>query len=430
MRRSVLRVSSLRNIMRISEIKNALRSGALEGYADLYANVRAESVRIEKLLDGFGECYGDDDVFVFSVPGRSEILGNHTDHNNGAVLAGAIDRDIIAIASRNDDGVVRFFSEGYTPDEVEIAKCDDPDNLERYTSASLIAGMVDGFVRSGYSVGGFNVYSDSEVLKGSGISSSAAYEVMIGNIMNHLFNGGKIDNKEIAKLAQYAENRYFGKPSGLMDQMACAVGGFVYIDFEKAAEPVVEPIAFSLKDEGYSLVIVNTGGNHADLNDDYASVPGEMKAVAALFGRPVLRGITETDIIARAGEIRERLGDRALLRALHFVRENERVFRARRALLSGDTEGFLRAVTESGSSSFKYLQNVYTVSNVAEQGLSLALAIADGYLNGRSGACRVHGGGFAGTVQVFVRNGELGELVSRERCRYSSGTVSSASSFR
>ena len=398
--------------MKVSEIKNALQNGALNRYSGIYADLAGEARRIDALLDSFAEHYGDREAFVFSVPGRSEILGNHTDHNNGVVLAGAIDRDIIAIAAKNDDGVIRFISEGYSPDTVEISKCDDPKNFERYTSASLIAGMVDGFVKNGYSVGGYDVYSNSEVLKGSGISSSAAYEVMIGNIMNHLYNDGSIDNKEIAKLAQYAENVYFGKPSGLMDQMACAVGGFVYIDFEKAGAAFVQPIAFSLKDQGYSLVIVNTGGNHADLNDDYAAVPGEMKGVAAILGKGVLRGVSEEDILSKMREIRETLGDRAALRALHFVRENERVNSAKDALSAGDTERFLRLVTKSGESSFKYLQNVYTTQNIKEQGLSLALAIADGYLSTRQGACRVHGGGFAGTVQVFVKNEELDGLVS------------------
>ena len=409
--------------MKISDIKCALQGGALNRYSDIYADVGGESLRIETLLDRFAEHYGDRDVFVLSVPGRSEILGNHTDHNNGVVLAGAIDRDIIAIAAKNDDGTIRFISEGYSPDTVEISKCDDHNNFERYTSAALIAGMVDGFSKNGYSVGGYDVYSNSEVLKGSGISSSAAYEVMIGNIMNQLYNDGKIDNKEIAKIAQYSENVYFGKPSGLMDQMACAVGGFVYIDFEKAGDAMVQPIAFSLKDEGYSLVIVNTGGNHADLNEDYAAVPGEMKGVAAILGKDVLRGLTEDDIIANMPSIRNTLGDRAALRAIHFVRENERVNSAKEALCVGDIDSFLDLVTKSGESSFKYLQNVYTTQNVKEQGLSLALALADGYLSTRQGACRVHGGGFAGTVQVFVKNEDLEDLVSLMSRVFGDGAV-------
>ena len=409
--------------MKISEIKIALQNGALDRYSNIYADVRRESCRIAELLDRFAEHYGDREVCVFSVPGRSEILGNHTDHNNGVVLAGAIDRDIIAIAAKNDDGVIRFMSEGYSPDMIEISKCGNPDNFVKYTSGALIAGMVDGFSKNGYSVGGYDVYSNSEVLKGSGISSSAAYEVMIGNIMNHLYNDGTIDNKEIAKLSQYAENVYFGKPSGLMDQMACAVGGFVYIDFENVGEAIVQPIAFSLKDHGYSLVIINTGGNHADLNDDYAAVPGEMKGVATILGNNVLRGFTEDDIINHISEIRNSLGDRAVLRSMHFIRENERVNFARNALENGDIDRFLDFINKSGESSFKYLQNVYTTQNVKEQGLSLALAIADGYLSTRQGACRVHGGGFAGTVQVFVKNEDLEGLVSLMSRVFGDGAV-------
>ena len=263
---------------------------------------------------------------------------------------------------------------------------------------------------SGYEVGGFDIAMTSNVLRGSGISSSAAFEVMIGNVINHLYNGGRIDNVEIAKLAQYAENEYFGKPCGLMDQMACAVGGFVFIDFEEPKEPTVMPIDFSLDAEGYALCIVNTGGNHADLNEDYASVPGEMKAVAKALGRDVLRGVSEEELTANIPALRESLGDRALMRALHFIRENKRVAKARDALVDGRLTDFFDMVNKSGASSFKYLQNVYTTVNVREQGLSLALCLADEYLAGE-GASRVHGGGFAGTVQVFVKKERLGGLV-------------------
>ena len=409
--------------MKASEIKKVALCGGLNKYSHIYSNVEQQAERIARLVDGFIDSYGDKEACLLSVPGRSEILGNHTDHNNGCVLAGAIDRDVMAIAARNDSGAVRLHSVGYEPSHVDICKCCDPENFTCYTSDSLIGGMVDGFVKNGYTVGGFDAYSDSEVLKGSGISSSAAYEVMIGNILNHLYNGGAVDNKEIAKLAQYSENRFFGKPSGLMDQMACAVGGFVYIDFEDNKNPEVRPIDFSLTDEGYALAIVNTGGNHADLNDDYASVPAEMKAVAAVFGKNTLRGLTEDDIFSRAKELRESVGDRAILRALHFVRENQRVCEAKEALTSGDVKAFLNTVTASGASSFKYLQNVYTNINVKEQGLSLALAIADGYLSDKSGAHRVHGGGFAGTVQVFLKREDLQGLVERMNAVFGEGSV-------
>ena len=393
-----------------SELKNKIRDGALAKYSELYSDLARHSERYVRAIDSFISLYGDTECVLLSVPGRSEISGNHTDHNHGCVLAGAIDRDVIAVAAQNADGVIRFFSEGYPMDEVKLADTDNSDSFENYTSSALIAGMVNGFATKGYKVGGMNVYSTSEVLKGSGISSSAAYEVMIGNALNHLYNGGEIANEEIAKLAQYAENVYFGKPCGLMDQMACAVGGFVYIDFESKDDPEVVPIEFSLNKEGYALCIINTGGNHADLNEDYASVPREMKAVARELSRDVLRGVSEAELVAKIPELRATLGDRAILRAIHFIRENERVKMARAALTDGRVGDFFAAVNRSGASSFQYLQNVYTTQNVEEQGLSLALALADGYLGGE-GASRVHGGGFAGTVQVFVKKERLAGLV-------------------
>ena len=385
-----------------------LHEGGLEKYSALYQNVRAEGDRLIKAIDSFTELYGDGrELYIFSVPGRSEISGNHTDHNNGCVLAGAIDRDIIAIVAKNDDNVIRFSSEGYPEDVVSLMDTVDPSKFEKYTSAALIAGVANAFREHGLDIGGYDAYSNTEVLKGSGISSSAAYEVMIGNILNYLYNDGRVDNKDIAKFSQYAENVYFGKPCGLMDQMACAVGGFVYIDFENPAQPRVEPINFSLAAEGYALCIVNTGGNHANLNDDYASVPGEMKALAAKLGRGVLRGLTEEELIAKIPEIREEVGDRAILRALHFLRENGRVEKAREALIGRDVDAFFDVISASGASSFKFLQNVYTTLNVREQGLSLALAITEGFLDGKRGAARVHGGGFAGTIQVFLERTEL-----------------------
>ena len=408
--------------MKASELKIKIANGALDKYTELYADTEVQRERYFSALDGFISLYGDLDAVLLSVPGRSEITGNHTDHNQGCVLAGAIDRDIIAVASSCDDGMISFFSEGYPLDTVALADTKDTANFKRYTSASLIAGMVNGFENKGYNVGGMKVYSTSAVLKGSGISSSAAYEVMIGNALNYLYNGGNVDNEEIAKLAQYAENVYFGKPCGLMDQMACAVGGFVYIDFADKINPEVVPIEFSLTKEGYALCIVNTGGNHADLNEDYASVPAEMKAVARELGREVLSGVTEAELIENIHAIREKLGDRAVLRALHFIRENKRVRRARAALTEGSLDGFFAAVKESGSSSFKYLQNVYTVKNVEEQGLSLALALAEEYLAGE-GASRVHGGGFAGTIQVFVKKERLDGLVKLMDSVFGSGAA-------
>ncbi len=389
--------------MKASELIRKIENGALASYGHIYADQGAQKARYLSLVRDFIELYGDREASLFSVPGRTEVMGNHTDHNHGCVLAAAIDRDIIAVASPTDDGVIRVKSQGYPEDTVPLADADDPSRFADFSSAALIAGTVGGFRKKGYRTGGFVAYTESAVLKGSGLSSSAAFEVMIGNILSHFYNGSTVPAEELAKIARFAENEYFGKPCGLMDQMACAVGSFVYMDFADPEEPLIEPIPFSLSDAGVTLCIVNTGGNHADLNADYASVPAEMKQVAGYFGKEVLRGITEKQLIANAPLLRKTAGDRALLRALHFVRENERVGIAAQALKDGDTEAFLRLVLASGDSSYKYLQNVYTVKNAEEQGLSLALAIAEGALGDSGGAFRVHGGGFAGTTQAFVR---------------------------
>ncbi len=410
--------------MNLKEIREFIKSGDISPLRELYSDAEAARERYLSALDSYERLFGAcGDVYLLSVPGRSEILGNHTDHNGGSVLAGAIDRDIIAVVSKTDDNTVRIKSEGYEMDIVDLSLSDNPDNFENYSSASLIAGVADGLRKKGYSIGGYQAYSTSDVLKGSGISSSAAYEVMIGNIFNHLFCGGAVENTEIAKISQYAENVYFGKPSGLMDQMACAVGGFVFIDFSDKGSPRVEPVSFSLADYGYELCIVNTGGNHADLNDDYASVPREMRDVASFFGREILAGLKEADILSNAASIRKSCGDRALLRALHFVRENERVAYGRDALKNNDIKGFFDTVLASGRSSFEYLQNVYTNKNVEEQGLSLALALTDGFDRSAVGAFRVHGGGFAGTIQAYIKSEYADEYASLMDSVFGAGSV-------
>ncbi len=410
--------------MKINEIKRALCEGALERYSSLYTNVTEETERIVSSLAAFEESFGSEgEVAVFSVPGRSEIIGNHTDHNGGKVMAGAITRDIIAVASKNDDGVIRFRSEGFAEDFVKLSNAGKPGSYKHFTSRALVAGVAGGFMKRGYAVGGFDVYMTTKVLKGSGLSSSAAFEVMIGNVLNHLYNDGRIDNKELAKIAQYSENVYFGKPCGLMDQMACAVGSFVYIDFKDEDAPGVEPVSFSLSDAGYALCIVNTGGSHANLNEDYASVPSEMKGVASLLGKEKLVGLTEGELLSCSERIRKAFGDRALLRAIHFIRECDRVDAAKDALRRGNIDSFLACIKASGDSSFKYLQNVYTNKAPNEQGLSLALALSDGYLSERGGACRVHGGGFAGTIQAFVKLSDLDGYVSLMNGVFGDGAV-------
>ena len=344
-----------------------------------------------------------------AVSGRSELAGNHTDHNNGKVIAASIDLDIIAVAAKNGTNTVSLKSEGYNMISVDLDRYTAPDESLFGTSKALIAGMAGGFKKDGHKVGGFDAYCTSNVLRGSGLSSSAAFEDMIGNILNHEFNDGNVSNVDIAKIAQYSENVYFGKPCGLMDQVACAHGGIVAIDFEDTKSPVIEKIDFDLSSAGYNLCIVDTGGNHADLTDDYASVPKEMKSVAALFGKATLRSVSEEEVISKALTIRKELGDRAFMRAIHFLRENERVNSMKSALLAKDLEAYFKGVCESGRSSFCYLQNVYTTKNIEEQGLSLALCLTDGFMQGKDGAFRVHGGGFAGTIQAYIKEEQVEE---------------------
>lgn len=397
--------------MTVQQWKEALANGALDRQLNHLYGEKALSdakARYNALLTSFEETFGEADgkserdVYLFSVPGRSEIAGNHTDHNNGRVLAASIDLDIIAAASPTPDGVMTVKSKGFDTDRVSIADR-EKEKSHPFSSSSLIAGVCDGFIKRGLPVGGFVAYTENRVFKGSGLSSSAAFEVMIGNILRRLY-GAKADNASLAQIAQYAENVFFGKPCGLMDQMACATGGFVAIDFADPARPRVTPLPFDLSAHGYALCIVDTGGNHADLNEDYAAIPSEMKQVAAALGSATLGGASREALVAALPALRKTCGDRAILRALHFFEENERVSKAAAALLKDDLAGFLSLINASGLSSFCYLQNVYTVKNPQEQGLSLALALSSAFLAALPvpAACRVHGGGFAGTIQAFV----------------------------
>ena len=392
-------------------MKNHIANGGIDAVlTHVYgeAALEAQKARYSAAIDEFAAIYGaDKDITLYSVAGRSELSGNHTDHNHGCVVAASIDLDIIAVASKRDDSVIRIKSEGFPEDVIDFSTYTAPVEDQFGTSGSIIAGMCAGFLKDGYKIGGFDAYTTSNVLKGSGLSSSAAFEDMVGNILNHMYNDGKVDNVEIAKLAQYSENVFFGKPCGLMDQVACAVGGIVAIDFNDPKAPIIDKVAFDISGAGYNLCIVNTGGNHADLTDDYASVPAEMKAVAAHFGKAVLREVDEAGFIAEIPALREKVGDRAVLRALHFFAENKRVAKQKAALLGGDLDAFFAEVLASGKSSFCYLQNVYTSKNLSEQGLSLALCLAEQYLASKSGAWRVHGGGFAGTIQAYVSMDEV-----------------------
>ena len=401
--------------MNTRELKEAVQKGACDrSFSALYGgeNVERARERYASAIDTFVSIYGPkEEAFLLSVPGRSEISGNHTDHNHGRVIAASVDCDVIAVAAKEPDSLVRIKSDGYKEDTVDLQNL-APESYPRFRSCALVAGMCAAFRNDGRQVGGLTAYTVSNVLKGSGLSSSAAFEVLVGTILNHLYNEGRVSPAQIAKDAQWAENVYFGKPCGLMDQMACAVGGFVEIDFRDPAEPVIEKIDFDLTGKGYDLCIVNTGGNHADLNEDYAAIPAEMKAVAKLFGQKVLRGISEEELLQRAPEIREKAGDRALLRALHFVKEDARIPEIAQAMKKGDLSAFLAGIRASGESSFKYLQNVFSSVCPKEQGETLALYVAEKALNSYPvpGACRVHGGGFAGTMQAFVPAKYTGEF--------------------
>ncbi len=366
--------------------------------------------RYEKAEKAFKELFGDTEPMIFSASGRTEIGGNHTDHNRGKVLAAAVSLDVIAFAVPTDDGVITVKSEGFPQDTVDISDLSVKES-DKNSSAALIRGVADGFKNDGFKIGGFKAYTTSNVLKGSGISSSAAFEVLIGTVLSHMYNDGAVSPVKIAQIAQYAENVHFGKPSGLMDQMASSVGGFIEIDFENPSRPVINSIGYDFSQSGYSLCIVDTKGSHADLTPEYAAIPPEMKSVAKFFGKSELRDITREQLWENISEIRRECGDRAVSRALHFFDENERVEREAEALGSGDFDAFLREVTDSGNSSFKYLQNIFAPSSVREQGMVLGLYTAERVLNGR-GACRVHGGGFAGTIQAFVPNSMLEEFTS------------------
>ena len=336
----------------------------------------------------------------FSAPGRIEIGGNHTDHQHGCVLASSINRDSSAAVHKREDTKINIFAEGFG--EISLDSSDTAiDEAQKGTTSSLVKGVVAYFTDNGLNVGGFDAYTASDVLIGAGLSSSASYETLIGVIVNSLYNDSKADPIFIAKAGQYAENIYFGKPCGLMDQMASSVGGPIFIDFNDPENPVVKKIGYDFGSSPYDIVITDTKGSHADLTHEYASIPSEMKAVANMLGKEYLRDISYDELMNNIGSIRSALGDRALLRALHFLNENQRAREEAEALENSDLKSFIDLVRESGNSSYKYLQNIYSSSDVRNQGMSLALCISDQILGPRE-ASRVHGGGFAGTTLSFV----------------------------
>jgi len=390
--------------MKASEMRTHLINGAFDERLEALNNrsAKAERARILEILDRFLAAFGDRDCALFSAPGRSEVGGNHTDHNNGKVLACAVNLDILAVAAKNDDGHIRVGSIGFDFIDIDTSVL-TPVEAETGDAAAIVRGVAAGVKALGRTVGGFDAITASGVPAGSGLSSSAAFEVVLCKILDTLYNDGTISPVEAAKLSQRAEGAFFGKPCGLMDQTACASGGFVKIDFADTSAPVCEPIAFDIKKAGYSLFVVNTGGSHASLTGDYAAIRAEMSAVAHYFGKDVLRECDEQGFYANLPAIRSKCGDRAVLRAIHFFAENKRVDAQADALSRGDFAAFLSLVTESGNSSFMYLQNAYSVSDVAAQGISLGVCLGKRALDG-VGAVRLHGGGFAGTVQAFVPN--------------------------
>jgi galactokinase len=360
------------------------------------------------LIDDFRQNFDQQEIFGFSAPGRSEIGGNHTDHQWGRVLAAAVNLDTIAVVSKNDSGWINIISKGYDVKAVNVTEYDVVDD-EKHSTAALIRGVCAGFAQRGYQVGGFNAVIESQVLSGSGISSSAAFEVLIGQILSDLFNEGSVDAKTIAMIGQFAENEYFKKPCGLMDQMASAVGGFVFIDFYDPLHPVVEQISFDLKHAGYALCLTDTGTSHENLSDAYGWMPKEMKELAEFFGEKVLSRITMQQLLASLPLLRKQCGDRACLRAIHFINETNRVIDQKTALENKDIDTFLALIIASGQSSYMYLQNVYMPTDTKFQPIAIALALSQQILKG--GAYRVHGGGLAGTIQAFVRVEQLSEYI-------------------
>ena len=390
--------------MNTVELKKLFAEGQYdELLMDIYldeAKIAYQKDRYVKAIEKFETFYGESDVEMYSAPGRSEISGNHTDHQHGEVLAASINLDAIAIVKKND--VIRVVSDNYDMITISLDDIDKKDEEEGTTTA-LIKGVLAGLKDRGNEIGGFDAYVTSDVLIGAGLSSSAAFETIIGTIVSGLYNDMKVSAVDIAIIGQYAENVYFGKPCGLMDQMACSVGSLVHIDFADKANPIIDPVSFDFAKYGYSLCITDTKGSHADLTNEYAAVPAEMRAAAAVLGKEVLHGTTLEELLEKSAEIREKAGDRAYLRAIHFVTENVRVQNAVAALRAEDFDGFLKMIKSSGDSSYKYLQNVYTSQDVQHQNVSVALAVSDAIL-GTNGVCRVHGGGFAGTIQAFVKN--------------------------
>lgn len=401
--------------MKVNDTMKQLESeSAQKLLAELYGEeaVEEQKKRYKDLVESFQKKFPEEDIFLFSSPGRTEISGNHTDHNYGKVLAGSINLDCVGVAAKNNSRKVSIVSETYN--QSFVIDLDDLNPSEKKAGTiDLVKGLLKGFLEKGYEIGGFNAYVTSNVISAAGVSSSASFEMLICSILNTFFNHGTMDVVAYSHIGKYSENVYWDKASGLLDQMACAVGGLITIDFKNPEAPVVEKIDFDFSSQNHSLIIVNTGKGHADLSADYSSVPAEMKKVAQFFGREVCAQITEEEVISQLQEVREYAGDRSVLRALHFFEENKRVEAEVLALKENRFEDFLKNITASGNSSWKWLQNCFTNSSFQEQGITVALALTELFIEEKKrGACRVHGGGFAGVIMAMLPKDIVEEYIA------------------
>ncbi len=407
----------------LENIKKKIKNGSYDAhFSRLYDCIEPQKKRYLKAVSEFEKSFEGKECFIISVPGRTEVAGNHTDHQRGAVLAASVSLDAIAVVSKRNDSTVNLRSAGYdgifSVDISDLSVHED----EKGSTKGLIRGVAAGFAKRGLNVGGFDAYVQSDVLSGSGLSSSACFEVLCGTVLAYLYNDDSVAPYKIAMIGQYAENEYFGKPCGLMDQMACAIGGLIRIDFEDKDAPDFARVPFEPEKNGYRLCIVDTGGSHADLTEDYASVPSDMSSVAKLLGVDVLRDTSKADLFENAKKIRKKLGDRALLRAFHFFKEMERVELQRTFLEKGDFEGFLSLVCKAGDSAVAYNQNAYTCKKTDEQGIVIGLMLCEEIL-GKKGAFRLQGGGFAGTIQVYVPAELLDEFRQRVEAVFGKNSV-------
>lgn len=399
-------------MMKITEVKKQLEANKFDGLLkELYIDddlVTKQKSRYLDLLNNFKLNFPAEEVSIYSAPGRTEVGGNHTDHQHGRVLAAAVNMDTVAIVSLNNSNIINLISEGFEISPIDLSVLDKQES-EVGKSEAIIRGICSRISELNFKIGGFDAYINSEVIEGAGLSSSAAFETLIGTILSHEFNDGSISPVDIAKIGQFAENNFFDKPCGLMDQTASSVGGFITIDFNDVAKPIVEKLDFDFAKTNHSLCIVDTKGSHADLTDEYSAIPLEMKNVAKYFGKDYLREVDPVEFYQNIADLRTKVSDRSIIRAHHFFDENNRVTLQVSALRENDFNNFKSLIKDSGNSSFKYLQNVYT-NIVNEQAISLALAISENVLK-KQGVSRVHGGGFAGTIQAFVPDNLLKEYI-------------------